>query len=174
MEGAMSKLWAPWRSEYFSRHRKPVSSPKKCIFCLRQRKTDDSKDHLLSRGRLVFSLLNRYPYNNGHLMVAPYRHVGRLPQLRPQEWAEMLELANDAMARLDRVMKPAGYNVGINLGRAAGAGIPGHLYLHIVPRWVGDTNFITTVAGIKVISQSLDASHHLLKGAGKNRHKKKV
>ncbi len=168
----MAKLWAPWRAEYLSRHRKPSS--KKCIFCLRQHETDDSKDRVLIRGRLTFSLLNRYPYNNGHLMVAPYRHVGRLQQLTSQEWAEMLELSNDAIARLDRVMKPAGYNMGINLGRAAGAGIPGHLHLHIVPRWVGDTNFITTVAGIKVISQSLDAAYLLLKGAGKNRHKKEV
>lgn len=105
-------------------------------------------------------------------MVAPYRHVGQLSRLTPQEWAEILELVNDAIARLDRVMKPDGYNVGINIGRTAGAGIPGHLHLHIVPRWTGDTNFMPTVAGIKVISQSLEAAHRLLKGAGKNRHKK--
>ena len=131
-------------------------------------------DRVLSRGRLAFSILNRYPYNNGHLMVAPYRHVGRLSKLTSAEWVEILELANDAAARLDRVMKPDGYNLGINIGRGAGAGIPGHLHLHVVPRWTGDTNFMPTVAATKVISQSLGAAYHLLKGAGQNRHKKKA
>ncbi len=155
---------------YISRIRQP-SSPG-CLFCQRRRETADSKDHVLSRGRLAFSLLNRYPYNNGHLMVAPNRHVGRLSQLTAKEWEEILELANDAVARLDRVMAPDGYNLGINIGRTAGAGIPGHLHLHIIPRWAGDTNFMPTAAGVKVISQSLDAAYQLLKGTGKNRHKK--
>ncbi len=169
-----SRLWAPWRAGYLSGIRRSSTTSKRCLFCRHRRETADAKDHLLSRGRLAFSLLNRYPYNNGHLMVAPYRHVGQLARLTPQEWAEILELANDAIARLDRVMKPDGYNVGINIGRVAGAGIPGHLHLHVVPRWSGDTNFMPTLAGAKVISQSLDAAHRLLKGAGKNRHKKKV
>ncbi len=121
---------------------------------------------MVTRGDSGFSLLNRYPYNNGHLMVAPYKHVGRLSLLTNQEWAELLDLTNDAIRRLDKVFSPHGYNVGINLGKSAGAGIPGHLHLHIVPRWVGDTNFMPTVAGTKVISQSLEAAHHLLTKAG--------
>ena len=174
MNKKMSRLWAPWRVGYISGIRRSSAKAKKCLFCRGRSEAADSADHLLSRGRLAFSLLNRYPYNNGHLMVAPYRHVGQLSKLRPQEWAEMLELTNDAIVRLKRVMKPGGFNLGINLGRVGGAGIPGHLHLHVVPRWVGDTNFFTTISEMKVISQSLDASCQLLKGARKNRHTKKA
>ena len=111
-------------------------------------------------------MLNRYPYNNGHLMVAPVRHVGRLEKLMPEEWLEMFELMNDAMARLKKIMSPDGYNIGINLERVAGAGIPGHLHLHVVPRWIGDTNFMPALAGTKVISQSLSSAYRLLRAAG--------
>ena len=174
MNKKMSRLWAPWRVGYISGLRRSSSKTTRCLFCRGRSETADSADHLLTRGRLAFSLLNRYPYNNGHLMVAPYRHVGQLSKLTPPEWTEMLELVNDAMSRLDQVMHPKGYNLGINIGRVAGAGIPGHLHLHIVPRWSGDTNFMPAVTGAKVISQSLEASYQLLKGAQKNRHAKKA
>ena len=151
-------LWAPWRVGYISSIRKVKS--KSCLFCRRQ------KEYILKSGRLSFSFLNRYPYNSGHLMIAPYRHVGRMEFLKREEWLEMLELINDSVARLENGMSPDGYNIGINVGRAAGAGIPGHLHLHIVPRWVGDTNFMPTLAGTKVISQSLASAYRLLKRAG--------
>jgi ATP adenylyltransferase len=121
---------------------------------------------VVTRGRLAYSILNRFPYNNGHLLIAPYRHVGRLELLTQQEWLELLELTRDAMARLKKVLAPDGYNLGINLGRTAGAGIPRHLHLHLVPRWNGDANFMPVVANTKVISQSLAAASDLLRQAG--------
>ena len=157
------KLWAPWRTAYISSVRR--SSSKKCIFCGKQNGKSAADDRILSQGRLGFSMLNRYPYNNGHLLIAPYRHVADLSSLSDDEWLEMLQLSRDAVARLQKVMKPNGYNLGINLGRAAGAGIPGHLHLHIVPRWNGDTNFMPVVADTKVVSQSLKAAHRLLSNA---------
>ncbi len=159
----LDKLWAPWRVGYISKARS--SSSAKCIFCRVKRPASDRADRVVARGRFCFSILNLYPYNNGHLMVAPYRHVGKLSRLNPAEWLEMLELTNDSVARLDRTMSPHGYNIGVNLGRVAGAGILGHLHLHVVPRWTGDTNFMPSIAGTKVISQSLDAAYRLLKNA---------
>ena len=155
------KLWAPWRVGYIVSARNSHKGP--CLFCRLQREKSDSKNQILQRGQWGFSLLNRFPYNNGHLMVAPYRHVGRLELLRPVEWVEFFSLACDAIDRMKQVLHPHGYNIGINQGRAAGAGIPGHIHLHIVPRWEGDTNFMPVIAGTKVISQSLAACHRLLK-----------
>lgn len=153
-------LWAPWRSDFIL-----GPKPRGCIFCQAKRATAaDRQHHVLARGRHGFALLNRYPYNNGHFMVAPYRHVGDLAQLTPAEWTESLALARRLMASMRRLMRPAGFNLGMNIGRIAGAGIPGHLHLHVVPRWRGDTNFITTTGGMKVMSQSLDALHGLLTG----------
>jgi ATP adenylyltransferase len=172
----MEKLWAPWRLAYIKKARKPFSG--KCFFCKVKGAKSDAPDRVVTRGRLSFSILNLYPYNNGHLMVAPYRHVGQLSKLAPPEWLEMLTLANDAIRRLERTMQPHGFNLGINLGRVSGAGIPGHLHLHIVPRWTGDTNFMPVLAGAKVISQSLDAAWRLLKDADKKKpwtgHKKRA
>lgn len=110
----------------------------------------------------MFALLNKYPYNNGHLMVAPYRHVGTLELLRAEEWSEILRMSQRLTKRLTETLKPHGFNMGLNLGRAAGAGIPGHLHLHIVPRWNGDTNFMPVLAQTKVISQSLDELYTVL------------
>ena len=154
------RLWAPWREAYFAVTRNPPL--KGCLFCRLKRSKPDKENQILTKGPLGFSLLNRYPYNNGHLMVVPNRHVARLDQLSPEEWVELLRLGTDAVARLEKVMHPHGYNLGINIGRAAGAGIPGHLHLHIVPRWIGDTNFMPTIANTKVISQSLASSYRLL------------
>ena len=153
----VARLWAPWRSAFLA-HR----GPRRCIFCAATRGRDDRKFRVVARGRLAFALLNRYPYNNGHVMVAPYRHVGRLEALKPEEWLESLRLSQRLITRLTRTIHPAGFNVGMNLGRVAGAGFPGHLHLHIVPRWNGDTNFMPILGGTKVISQSLDALYRLL------------
>lgn len=148
------RLWAPWRGAYISqarRRRRP------CIFCVAARSRNDRHVRVVYRGKKAFILLNNYPYNNGHVMVSPYRHVGSLSRLTADEIAELFDLASRAVETLQTVLHPQGFNLGINLGRAAGAGIPGHLHLHVVPRWVGDTNFMWTIAGTKVISESLDA-----------------
>lgn len=121
------------------------------------------KNQIVARGRLGYLLLNRFPYTNGHLMAVPYRHVGHLKFLKEEEWLELLKLTNEAVRRLDQALHPDGYNLGLNLGRAAGAGVLGHLHLHIVPRWVGDTNFMPVVADTRVISQSLEEAYRRLK-----------
>jgi len=125
----------------------------------------DEKNHLLIRGQWGFVVLNRFPYNNGHLLIAPYRHVGRVESLTEKEWLDLLRLLKEALRRLEKVLRPHGYNFGINIGRAGGAGIPGHLHLHMVPRWDGDTNFMPTLADVKVVSQSLDSAYAYLKRA---------
>ena len=151
------RLWAPWRSAFLSRKRGG-----RCIFCAAKRSNADREHHVVARGAQAFALLNLYPYTNGHLMVAPSRHVGDLEALTAQEWADMFRLAKRLITRLRTTLHPHGFNVGLNLGRVAGAGIPGHLHLHVVPRWRGDTNFMPVVSGTRVISQSLDHLYALL------------
>ncbi len=150
-------LWAPWRSRF-------ITQPAKrgCIFCQALRSRDDRRSQVIVRRRRVFALLNRYPYNNGHVMIAPHRHVGDLLAITSSEWTEMLSVTQQVMRRLKRTVHPHGFNLGINLGRTAGAGIPGHLHLHLVPRWQGDTNFMPILTGTKVVSQSLDELYTLL------------
>ncbi len=159
------RLWAPWRQAYISGARGAARS-KGCLFCLKGRSRRTRADQVLVRGAYAFSLLNKFPYNNGHMLAAPYRHVARVGDLSPEEWLDLWRLTDDAMGRLDRAVSPHGYNLGINLGRAAGAGIPDHLHLHIVPRWIGDANFMPVIASTKVISQSLEAAYRILKRAG--------
>ncbi|HTL70981.1 MAG TPA: HIT domain-containing protein [Candidatus Eisenbacteria bacterium] len=145
------RLWAPWRKKFIT-HKKPSG----CIFCLKPRSRRDRQNLVLERGRRVFSMLNLYPYNNGHLMIAPYRHVRSVTGLTAEETAEVFSMMKDAVRRLDRLVRPHGYNIGFNIGRAAGAGYDGHAHLHVVPRWNGDTNFMPVAGGTKVISESLD------------------
>ena len=115
-------------------------------------------------------MLNRYPYTNGHLLIAPYRHVGAFGRLTPAEWAEMLTMSRHLLAQLKRLLRAQGFNIGLNLGKVAGAGIPGHLHMHLVPRWNGDTNFMPVLANTRVISQSLDAVYRLLTKGTFRRH----
>lgn len=154
----VARLWAPWRNSFLSAQPK-----RRCIFCRAKRSRNDRAHHVIARGRRVFALLNRYPYNNGHLMIAPYRHVGTLEALQDQEWLEIVHLSRTLIARLRRSLRPHGFNAGFNLSRDAGAGIPGHLHLHLVPRWRGDTNFMPIIGRTKVISQSLDELYSLLR-----------
>ncbi len=158
------QLWAPWRSAFLLQPRKPG-----CIFCAATRRQGSRRhpDRVVARRPHAFALLNLYPYNNGHLLIAPLRHVGDLTRLRLREWEDMLRLAQHLIRRLRAALRPQGFNVGLNLGRTAGAGIPGHLHLHIVPRWPGDTNFMPVVGNTKVISQSLDALYTLLTRPGR-------
>ena len=153
----LDRLWAPWRSRFLSRKKSG-----RCIFCAAHASRQDREHHVVARGMRAFALLNRYPYNNGHIMIAPKRHIGTLEAIRPAEWAEMLVMSRRLMARLRRAIRPQGWNLGINLGRIAGAGIPGHVHLHLVPRWNGDTNFMPMFGGARVISQSLDELYNQL------------
>ena len=157
--GTPDRLWAPWRTPYITR---TLQHRQSCIFCVAKRTRDNRKVSVIYRGRRVFCLLNRYPYNNGHLMVATYRHIRNLTRLTPAEGAELLQVATRMIRVLQITLRPHGMNVGINVGRIAGAGIPGHLHLHVVPRWNGDTNFMPVIGQTKVISQSLEALYDRL------------
>ena len=153
------RLWAPWRSAYITR-----SAPAEpgCVFCRARRSRDDRRVQVIHRGQHVFAILNKYPYNVGHLMIALNRHVGEFERVRPEEGAEWFQMAQDMAALLKRTVRPQGINLGINMGRIAGAGIPGHLHLHLVPRWSGDTNFMPVVGGAKVMSLSLETLYDVL------------
>ena len=164
----MKWLHAPWRMAYI----KAAPSPAGCLFCRVPSARRDRALLLLHRGRTCFTMLNRYPYNGGHLMVAPYAHAGRLKDLSAAVRMELLDRVCEMEALLDRLLRPHGYNLGINVGRVAGQGIEGHLHVHIVPRWNGDTNFLSVVSGTRVVSESLDALYVRLRAglkAGRRR-----
>lgn len=126
-----------------------------CIFCDHLSSKDDEQAHILYRGESIFVLLNAFPYNTGHLMVAPTRHVATLGELSEQERSELMIVTHTCTEHLSRAMNPDGFNVGMNIGSAGGAGIPGHLHMHVVPRWTGDTNFMTTIGDTKVLPEML-------------------
>ena len=153
-------LWAPWRIEYI----KNTSKPEGCIFCDKPRKKDDRKNLIVHRAELVFVMMNRFPYNNGHLLIVPYRHTGELASLSNSEKVELFDLLQRSQDVLREVMHPQGFNIGMNLGRLAGAGIADHIHFHIVPRWGGDTNFMPVIGHTKVISEGLEETweklHH--------------
>jgi ATP adenylyltransferase len=155
----MDKLWAPWRINYVQGAKKQ----KGCIFCLVNRGV--KKDHLVFKTTHTSCLLNIFPYNNGHLMVAPRRHIKNLKQLNQDQALDLLNALNRAQGLLEKTLKPDGYNIGINISREAGAGIPGHLHIHVVPRWNGDTNFMPVIHNTKIISQSLEELLKRLKHA---------
>ncbi len=127
-----------------------------CVFCRAVDQADGEPSLLICRGRQAFVILNLYPYNNGHLMVVPYRHVGRLADLQPAELHELMELTRQAELALEEAYQPQGLNLGMNLGRPAGAGVADHLHMHIVPRWSGDTNFISVLGNTRVMPETLD------------------
>jgi len=133
-----------------------------CFLCAAAEADDDRAGLVVRRGEHCFAILNRYPYNNGHVMIAPYAHKADLPDLTNDERSEMMSLILDVQAALRATMNPHGFNVGINIGAAAGAGVPGHIHAHILPRWTGDTNFVSTVSDLKIISQSLEESYDLI------------
>ncbi len=154
------RLWAPWRSSYLARTR---STPQRCIFCLRRLGAVQlSRRLILYAGPQALVMLNRYPYNNGHLMVAPRRHVASPELLSRAERTTIADLVAYAVERLRAALRPAAFNVGANLGRAAGAGFADHMHWHVVPRWEGDTNFMPVIASTRVLSQHLEESYALL------------
>jgi ATP adenylyltransferase len=162
----MDHLWAPWRMAY-------IDAPKKvegCVFCTKLETPDDREQLVLHRGRHCFIIMNLFPYNNGHLMVAPYRHTADLVGLTPEEQEELMTLTRHGVRLLKEAFRPEGFNLGMNLGRTAGAGVEDHLHMHIVPRWNGDTNFMAVVGDTKVLPDALfpgyDKLFAVLQGLG--------
>lgn len=155
----MKKIWAPWRIEYI-RSKKGEG----CIFCQKSKERRDSQNYILFRGKKNFVMLNLYPYNPGHLMVACYRHLATFEGLSDEELFEHFDLMRKCVGALKGAYKPDGFNIGINLGGVAGAGVEGHVHTHIVPRWNGDTNFTAVVSDIRVIPQALASTYNDLKG----------
>lgn len=153
----MDKLWAPWRMEFLES--KKVSG---CVFCRALRGKE--KKHIVHTGKKTFVIMNLYPYTNGHVMVVPKRHLADLEKLSKPELSELTSLTIRCTKALKKVYGAQGFNIGLNIGKAAGAGIKGHLHVHVVPRWVGDTNFMPITARTKVISESIADSYRKLKG----------
>ena len=153
----MNNLWAPWRTEF-------ILGPKVkgCVFCKLPRRNKDRDSLILYRGRFNYIILNRYPYNNGHLMVVPYRHLRDLSRLKAAEHAEMLKLSAISIKALEKTMFPQGHNLGMNLGAAGGAGIRDHLHMHVIPRWIGDTNFLPIMDQAKVMIEYLHETYDRL------------
>ncbi|MBX3412823.1 MAG: HIT domain-containing protein [Pirellulales bacterium] len=173
---SFEQLWAPWRLSYIKQdrdaaapERAPLSflpgADPECFICRDVVDTADRENLVVHRGERCLTILNRFPYNNGHLLVAPKSHRAELGALEAADHLEIMETTARLIEILRRTMNPDGFNVGLNLGRMAGAGLPGHLHWHIVPRWNGDTNFMPVLAGVNVIPQSLDALWSLLTDA---------
>jgi ATP adenylyltransferase len=156
----VERLWSPWRIEYIQATHEGDQG---CIFCRALQSDDDEANYVLARSELAFALLNAYPYNPGHLMVASNRHVGELESLDREELAEGSSLLQRSIRALKDASSPEGFNVGMNLGRVAGAGVPGHLHWHVIPRWNGDTNFVTVVGETRVLPELLADTYRKLK-----------
>lgn len=152
------RLWAPWRLRYIERKDGPAG----CFFVELPLQDNDRENLILHRGRTAFVILNAFPYTNGHLMVAPFRHVADITDLDDEELLEIQQLLARACRWIRRAYAPDGFNIGVNLGSAAGAGVPDHIHWHVVPRWNGDTNFMTTVGDVRVLPQSLIDSYDRL------------
>lgn len=155
------RLWAPWRLTYIERA-SGSGDHEGCIFVDLPAQGDDRKNLILYRGERAFVMLNAFPYTNGHLMVAPYRHTADIAELDDQELLEINRLVANCTVWIRKAYRPDGFNIGVNVGRAAGAGIPTHIHWHIVPRWDGDTNFMTVVGEVRVLPQSLEESYDRL------------
>jgi ATP adenylyltransferase len=156
----MKKLWAPWRADYIMSN--ASCRQNRCLFCSLKSSRADRENLILYRGKTALVVMNRFPYNNGHLMVAPLRHTARLESLKPEEGAELLHLLQQCIRVLKKEYRPQGFNLGANLGAVAGAGVASHLHFHIVPRWQGDTNFMPVLSETKVVSEHLLTSYDRL------------
>jgi ATP adenylyltransferase len=154
----MKHIWAPWRVEYIR-----ADKPTGCILCSKPQETKDDANRILFRGKFNYIMMNNYPYNPGHLMIVPYRHTANLEDLTGEERLEHAEITAACVRVLKKVYHPAGFNVGMNLGKVAGAGIEEHLHSHVVPRWQGDTNFMPVIADVRVIPEAVDDTYKRLK-----------
>ena len=157
----MDILWAPWRMEYIENADKDEG----CIFCDKPKENRDKENLIIHRGEMGFVMMNKYPYNSGHVMIVPYQHTGEFSSLSREEKMELFNLLISSKDALTEIMKPQGFNIGMNLGRIAGAGIVDHLHFHIVPRWSGDTNFMPIISHTKVVSEGLKQTWEKLKQA---------
>jgi len=158
----VERIWAPWRLEYVKDASKDTDD--QCIFCVKPDEGDDEAALIVHRGDRCFVILNKYPYTNGHLMVAPFEHVATIQGLDAETMAEMMSLAQRAISILESKYKPHGFNVGFNQGRVAGAGVEYHIHMHVVPRWGGDTNFMPVLADTRVMPQTLEQTYEGLRG----------
>lgn len=155
----MQRLWSPWRSQYVSAGEPRAEG---CIFCRFPQEDNDKENLLIYRGEHTFAVLNRFPYNSGHLMIVPYQHASDFHQLPAHTRGDMMHVLELCLTALGAAFKPDGYNTGMNLGAAAGAGIADHLHMHVVPRWTGDTNFMPVLSDVKVMPEMLEDSYHKL------------
>ncbi|MBV9691650.1 MAG: HIT domain-containing protein [Ktedonobacteraceae bacterium] len=158
----MEQLWAPWRMAYITPENPP---PPGCIFCTQPAAQRDEEYHILYRGVYCYMMLNRYPYNSGHLMIAPYRHIDSIEKLDAATLADLMAQAQLALRAIRLTMNPHGFNMGINEGKVAGAGFAEHVHYHVVPRWNGDTNFMPVIADTKVLPEHLDNVYRQFKDA---------
>ena len=156
----MEYIWAPWRGQYIE-----SKKPEGCILCDKPKEGDDPGNYILFRGTFNYIMMNAYPYNPGHVMVIPFRHVATPEDLRPEELREHAEILAHAVKTLRGIYNATGFNTGMNIGRVAGAGIDAHIHSHIVPRWQGDSNFMPVIGDTKVIPQALAETYEKLKGA---------
>ena len=154
----MEQIWAPWRMEYIE-----MEKPKGCILCEKPRQNSDAPNYILYRGVHNFVIMNSYPYNPGHLMVAPYSHIASLDELTSEELHEHFDIVSRSIKVLRQVFNPGGFNLGINMGRIAGAGIEDHFHTHLVPRWQGDTNFMSVISDTRVVPEALAETYEKLK-----------
>lgn len=157
----MKRLWAAWRMKYISNAAKETG----CVFCNALKKPDNDQNLVVLRRTHSFLILNKYPYTSGHIMVAPLAHQASLELLDAPARSEMMELVSQALVVLRSIYNPHGFNVGINIGEAAGAGVPGHVHIHVVPRWNGDTNFMSTVGEVRVLPETLEETHRRILAA---------
>jgi ATP adenylyltransferase len=155
----MKHIWAPWRIEYILSEK-----PEGCILCDKPGEDKDEQNYILYRGQKNFVILNSYPYNPGHLLVVPYRHIGSLEDMTAEERTEHFEIVSRGLAVLREAFNPGGFNIGANIGKAAGAGIDDHYHSHIVPRWYGETNYMTVLADVRVVPQAMADTYKILKG----------
>ena len=153
----MDRLWTPWRMQYIM-----SDKDEGCIFCDKIKEENDEQNFILYRGDSCFIIMNIFPYNNGHIMIAPYRHVAKFTELNDGESSGIMELIKRSEELLSEALKPEGFNIGANLGRCAGAGVIGHVHIHIVPRWGGDTNFMPVLADTKVYPEMLEETYKRL------------
>jgi len=158
----MDRLWAPWRMSYVTSAGSPDAP---CVFCGALAERDDRRTLVLQRGRTAFLILNAFPYTSGHLMALPLRHVAAIEAATPEELAECMTLLQAAIRALQTVYTPHGFNMGVNQGRVAGAGVLGHVHFHLVPRWGGDTNFMPVVGETRVLPETLEATYDRLRPA---------
>lgn len=155
----MKQIWAPWRMEYIQ-----MKKGDGCILCETPGQDSDVANYILYRGGKNFVILNSYPYNVAHLMIVPYRHIASLEELTSEELHEHIDIVSRSIQVLRQVFSPGGFNLGVNIGKVAGAGIEGHVHTHVVPRWEGDTNFMTVISDLRVVPEALAETYQKLKG----------